>query len=249
LEKLRKALTLLGNIRQERLDWIKQELRRRNITGINAAQALLIYHIGDQELAPGEMRTHAGYLGTNPTHTLKQLVNGGFLTYRRSCLDRRKVLLKLTAKGQDIRVIVEAVHQHQACLPQLAKVGVDAALQLHSERLPLPSEPPTQALRPCPQCGHPLVGDALPGLSLSRTLRGVLTVISRRSPHGISAKDIADWVYAADENGGPEGATKAVHCHISRLRLALQPHGITIKNVHGLYSVVALSASSQSKAA
>ena len=105
------ALTLVERLHRRLLDVIKDEFDRRGRADINSVQALLLYNIGDKELTAGELRTRGYYLGSNVSYNLKKLVEMGFLDHQRSRVDRRSVRIRLTAQGQEIRRIVEALYQ------------------------------------------------------------------------------------------------------------------------------------------
>ncbi|KPF98129.1 MarR family winged helix-turn-helix transcriptional regulator [Rhodopseudomonas palustris] len=105
------ALTLVERLHRRLLDVIKDEFDRRGRADINSVQALLLYNIGDKELTAGELRTRGYYLGSNVSYNLKKLVELGFLDHQRSRVDRRSVRIRLTAQGQEVRHIVEALYQ------------------------------------------------------------------------------------------------------------------------------------------
>ena len=105
------ALTLVERLHRRLLDVIKDEFDRRGRADINSVQALLLYNIGDKELTAGELRTRGYYLGSNVSYNLKKLVELGFLDHQRSRVDRRSVRIRLTAQGQEIRKIVDALYQ------------------------------------------------------------------------------------------------------------------------------------------
>jgi DNA-binding MarR family transcriptional regulator len=105
------ALTLVERLHRRLLDVIKDEFDRRGRSDINSVQALLLYNIGDKELTAGELRTRGYYLGSNVSYNLKKLVEMEFLDHQRSRVDRRSVRIKLTAKGQEVRDIVDTLYQ------------------------------------------------------------------------------------------------------------------------------------------
>jgi len=105
------ALTLVERLHRRLLDVIKDEFDRRGRADINAVQALLLFNIGDKELTAGELRTRGYYLGSNVSYNLKKLVETGFLDHQRSRIDRRSVRIKLTAKGSEVRHIVESLYE------------------------------------------------------------------------------------------------------------------------------------------
>src|ERR1700743_89655 len=105
------ALTLVEPVHRGLRDVIKDEFDRRGRADISSVQALLLYNIGDKELTAGELRTRGYYLGSNVSYNLKKLVELGFLDHQRSRVDRRSVRIRLTAQGQEIRRIVDALYQ------------------------------------------------------------------------------------------------------------------------------------------
>src|SRR3981081_1175345 len=120
------ALTLVERLHRRLLDVIKDEFDRRGRADINSVQALLLYNIGDKELTAGELRTRGYYLGSNVSYNLKKLVELGFLDHQRSRVDRRSVRIRLTAQGQEIRHIVDALYQkHVKPVEQVGGISND----------------------------------------------------------------------------------------------------------------------------
>jgi DNA-binding MarR family transcriptional regulator len=120
------ALTLVERLHRRLLDVIKDEFDRRGRADINSVQALLLYNIGDKELTAGELRTRGYYLGSNVSYNLKKLVEMGFLDHQRSRVDRRSVRIRLTAQGQEVRHIVEALYQkHVKTVEQVGGISSD----------------------------------------------------------------------------------------------------------------------------
>jgi len=132
------ALTLVERLHRRLLDVIKDEFDRRGRADINAVQALLLYNIGDKELTAGELRTRGYYLGSNVSYNLKKLVEMGFLDHQRSRVDRRSVRIKLTAKGREVRDIIEGLYQkHMRTVEQIGGISSDefATLNKSLQRL------------------------------------------------------------------------------------------------------------------
>jgi DNA-binding MarR family transcriptional regulator len=120
------ALTLVERLHRRLLDVIKDEFDRRGRSDINSVQALLLYNIGDKELTAGELRTRGYYLGSNVSYNLKKLVEMEFLDHQRSRVDRRSVRIKLTAKGQEVRDIVDTLYQkHVRTVEQVGGINAD----------------------------------------------------------------------------------------------------------------------------
>ena len=106
-----RALRLIERLHRLLLDVIKDEFDRQGGGDINSVQARLLYNMGDGELTAGELKTRGHYLGSNVSYNLKKLVELGFLDHQRSRVDRRSVRIRLTAQGQEIRRIVDALYQ------------------------------------------------------------------------------------------------------------------------------------------
>jgi len=120
------ALTLVERLHRRLLDVIKDEFDRRGRADINAVQALLLYNIGDKELTAGELRTRGYYLGSNVSYNLKKLVEMGYLDHQRSRVDRRSVRIRRTAKGQEVRDIIEGLYQkHVRTVEQVGGINAD----------------------------------------------------------------------------------------------------------------------------
>ena len=105
------TLNLVERLHRQLLDVIKDELDRRDEREINSVQALLLFNVGDQELTAGELRTRGHYLGSNVSYNLKKLVEGGYIHHERSEIDRRSVLVRLTAQGRAVRDMLRELFQ------------------------------------------------------------------------------------------------------------------------------------------
>ncbi len=130
------TLSLIERLHRQLLDVIKDELDRRDEREINGVQALLLFNIGDQELTAGELRSRGHYLGSNVSYNLKKLVEGGYIHHARSEVDRRSVLVRLTAKGENVRdMLRELFHRHLGSLEPVGNVtgenldGINTALR------------------------------------------------------------------------------------------------------------------------
>ncbi|MCJ8141597.1 winged helix DNA-binding protein [Ancylobacter sp. A5.8] len=118
------ALTLLERLHRRLLDVVKDEFDRRERTDVNAAQALLLFNIGDAELSAGELRTRGYYLGANVSYNIKKLAEMGYLEHQRSRMDRRALRISLTPKGEEVREIVGALYaKHVATIEQIGGIA------------------------------------------------------------------------------------------------------------------------------
>jgi len=122
----RETLTLVERLHRRLLDVVKDEFDRRGREDVNAAQALLLYNIGDAELTAGELRTRGYYLGANVSYNLKKLAEAGYLDHQRSRVDRRAVRIRLTPKGEEIRTIIEGLYtKHIATIEPVGGIGTE----------------------------------------------------------------------------------------------------------------------------
>lgn len=92
------TVALLERCRRAFLDSIKRELKRRGIDDINSVQAYALLNMGEAEMSVGKIQTQC-YLGTNVSHTLKQLVKHAYVERRQSEDDARMSFVRLTPKG------------------------------------------------------------------------------------------------------------------------------------------------------
>jgi hypothetical protein len=84
----------------------------------------------------------------------------------------------------------------------------------------------------CPCCGQQIDGEvpakALASVPLRPTARRIIDALASVYPRGLSARQIADRVYADDPNGGPESAEDAMSVHMHRARPIIQGYGWTV---------------------
>ena len=118
------SLHLVERLHRRLLDVIKDEFDRAGRSDVNAVQALLLFNIGNSELTAGELRSRGYYLGSNVSYNVKKLVELGYLHHARSRIDRRSVRISLTAKGQEVRHIVEALYdKHVKTVEQVGGIS------------------------------------------------------------------------------------------------------------------------------
>lgn len=79
----------------------------------------------------------------------------------------------------------------------------------------------------CPTCGAPLA-DVQVERDLPPGLRALLGEIRRAGELGITTRRLADRLWAADPNGGPDDAEKAVRARVARLNPMLARHNLRV---------------------
>ncbi len=112
------------------LEVIKLELDRQAIQDINNVQALILYHIGGDELTVGELTARGYYLGTNVSYNVKKMVETGYLDQTRSPHDKRSICLKLSDKGTALRTGLGAAMEAHIAALAAAGIGGDDFVRL-----------------------------------------------------------------------------------------------------------------------
>lgn len=120
------AIHLLERSHRRFLDAVKDELERLGHDEINNVQALLLFNLGEEELAPCELKARGYYLGSNVSYNLKKLLELGFIEQRKSTDDRRTVKVRLTDRGRAIVAGLEAlIERHLASLSPIGGVSAE----------------------------------------------------------------------------------------------------------------------------
>ena len=120
------TLSLVERLHRLLLDVIKDEFERVGVLDINAVQALLLFNIGENEVTAGELKSRGYYQGSNVSYNLKKLVEMGYMHHQRCEIDRRSVRVRLTAKGREIRDMVQTLFErHSEGLERQGVLGSD----------------------------------------------------------------------------------------------------------------------------
>lgn len=94
------------------MDLVQVELAKRiGEPEITPVQAMVLFNLGQQELTVGEFTDRGCYLGTNVSHNLDKLVDGGWVEKRKSEHDKRAILVRATPKGRDLQEKIAAAMQ------------------------------------------------------------------------------------------------------------------------------------------
>ena len=116
------VISLIERLHRNFLEVVKLELDEFGTHDINNVQGLMLFNIGDSEIAVGELLRRGYYLGSNVSYNVKKLVENGYLVQERSAHDRRSVHVRLTAKGSKLRDRLEAMHQRH--IEMLGQSGI-----------------------------------------------------------------------------------------------------------------------------
>ncbi len=114
---------LVERLHRRLMDIVTDALDRADVKDVNAVQAIMLYNIADQELTVSELRERDYYTGSNSSYNVKKLVEGGFLRYSKSRIDRRTVRISLGERGKEIHALVtRAYGKHAATIEQLGGI-------------------------------------------------------------------------------------------------------------------------------
>ena len=108
------TLMLLERLHRRLQEVVKDALDRANIEDINAVQAMMLFNIADQELTVSELRERDYYTGSNSSYNVKKLVEGEYLRYAKSRIDRRCMKISLGERGKQIHALVAQVYEKHA---------------------------------------------------------------------------------------------------------------------------------------
>lgn len=129
------SVSLIERLHRQFLEIVKLELDRIGARNINNVQALILYHIGEDQLTVGELTQRGYYLGTNVTYNLKKLVENKYVSQSPSPHDRRAVHIKLTAAGLKLHKSLDAVFtRHVDALARTNLKGKDFASLMQALR-------------------------------------------------------------------------------------------------------------------
>ena len=93
------SVRLIEQLHRRYLDVVQTELKVQGIDDINNVQALMILHIGTNELAVTDLLKRGYYLASNVSYNVRKLAEAGYLLQERSTADRRSIRLRLTERG------------------------------------------------------------------------------------------------------------------------------------------------------
>ena len=116
------TVALVERLHRNFLEVVKAEIDRLSVLDINNVQAMILYHIGNDELTVGELTQRGYYLGSNVSYNLKKLIDHGYIAQARSPHDRRSVRIKLTEKGLALHARMDGVFKRHS--DDLARGGI-----------------------------------------------------------------------------------------------------------------------------
>ena len=126
------VIQLVERLHRYFLDVVKTELDRQNMQDINNVQAMILYHIGHDDLTVGELTLRGYYLGSNVSYNVKKMVENGYILQERSVHDKRSIRVKLSDKGKKLHKIVSDMlgkHLNKLEVTDLSDARLNQTLQ------------------------------------------------------------------------------------------------------------------------
>jgi DNA-binding MarR family transcriptional regulator len=117
------TLLLIERVHRHFLEVVKLELDRLTVQDINNVQALILHHLGDDEMSVGELTARGFYLGSNVSYNVKKMVENGYLVQEPSPHDRRSSRVSLSDKGKLLHRQLAAHFEKQ--ISHLGKTGLN----------------------------------------------------------------------------------------------------------------------------
>jgi DNA-binding MarR family transcriptional regulator len=96
------SVRLIEQLHRRYLEVVQTELKNQGVDDINNVQALMILHIGTNELAVTDLLKRGYYLASNVSYNVRKLAEAGYLLQERSTADRRSIRLRLTERGMEL---------------------------------------------------------------------------------------------------------------------------------------------------
>ncbi|HLY58800.1 MAG TPA: MarR family transcriptional regulator [Stellaceae bacterium] len=118
-------IAMVERLHRQFLELVRVELDSLGVLDINNVQALILFNIGESEFTVGELTLRGCYLGSNVSYNVKKMVEAGYLVLERSTHDRRSVRVRLSQKGLDLCVKLDAMHDRHT--QALSETQIDQA--------------------------------------------------------------------------------------------------------------------------
>ena len=96
------------------LDIVAKALNQIGVHDINNVQALILYHIGDNQVSVGELTMRGYYMGSNVSYNLKKLSQYGYVTQKKAVHDGRSSHVTLSEKGKKLFRQLEQIFKNQS---------------------------------------------------------------------------------------------------------------------------------------
>ena len=73
------AIRMIERLHRQFLEMVRKILDAEGVRDLNAAQAVVLYHIGEDDVTVGELTNRGYYLGSNPSYNVRKMVEADYL--------------------------------------------------------------------------------------------------------------------------------------------------------------------------
>lgn len=92
---------LVEKLGRRYLDLVRVQLRRLGLDDLSPSQMIMLLSVGPGEISVNDILARGGYVGSNTSHSLKQLVERDYLERNSSPRDRRLARISLSDRGRE----------------------------------------------------------------------------------------------------------------------------------------------------
>lgn len=95
-------IRLVARLHREIQEMIKVQLENEGIRDLNAAQAVILLNLRENETSVGSLTERGYYAGSNVSYNVRKMVERGYIEQRVSDSDRRSLLVKPSGRGLEV---------------------------------------------------------------------------------------------------------------------------------------------------
>ncbi|MGV8949448.1 MAG: MarR family winged helix-turn-helix transcriptional regulator [Candidatus Paracaedibacter sp.] len=129
-ENYLKLVAMIERLHRLFLEVIKTELNQINVRDITNVQCLILYNIGRDHVAIGDLTSRGYYLGSNVSYNSQKMIQNGYLLQNISSNDRRSVHVGLSEKGIELYEKLHKIFATQANKLDLAGADGESIIDL-----------------------------------------------------------------------------------------------------------------------
>ncbi len=97
------AIRMIERLHRQFFEMVRKILDAKGVRDLNAALAVVMYHIGEEDMTVGELTNRGYYLDSNPSYNVRKMVEAVYLVQERSRHYKRLIRLRRTEKGLELR--------------------------------------------------------------------------------------------------------------------------------------------------
>ena len=113
IDKYLSAIRMIERLHRQFFEMVRKILDAKSVRDLNAAQAIVMFHIGEEDMTVGELTNRGYYLDSNPSYNVRKMVEAVYLVQERSRHYQRSIRLRLTEKGLELRGTLQDMFNRQ----------------------------------------------------------------------------------------------------------------------------------------